>query len=140
MRATTLWQPYASLIAWGVKFRETRSYAPPGHLLGQRIAIHAAKRMDLSGLPPLQTILPPEAWDEGLLPSGAVVATALLADCIPTRDITDPDPYGNYGPGRWAWILEDIERLEAPVPARGYQGFWRLPWNTNRTVVLAHDY
>lgn len=44
MKALTLWQPWASLIAHGVKTIETRSWAPPLSLVGQRIAIHAAAR------------------------------------------------------------------------------------------------
>ena len=44
MKATTLWQPWASLIAIGAKYYETRDYPPPAKLLGQRIAIHAAVR------------------------------------------------------------------------------------------------
>jgi hypothetical protein len=44
LKAISLWQPWASLIAHGVKTIETRSWAPPKSLLGQRIAIHAAKR------------------------------------------------------------------------------------------------
>ena len=44
MYAISLWQPYASLIAEGIKVQETRNWAPPKHLIGERIAIHAAKR------------------------------------------------------------------------------------------------
>lgn len=43
MKAISLWQPYASLIALGAKTIETRSWAPPAQYLETRIAIHAAK-------------------------------------------------------------------------------------------------
>ena len=43
MKTISLWQPYASLIAAGVKTIETRGWAPPKRLMGQRIAIHAAR-------------------------------------------------------------------------------------------------
>ena len=46
MKAFTLWQPYASLIADGTKTIWTPSWAPPRSLIGQRIAIHAAKKCD----------------------------------------------------------------------------------------------
>ena len=46
MKAISLWQPWASLIACGVKPYETRSWAPPRELIGQPIAIHAAKKID----------------------------------------------------------------------------------------------
>jgi hypothetical protein len=46
MKAISLWQPWASLIACGAKPFETRSWAPPRDLIGQPIAIHAAKKID----------------------------------------------------------------------------------------------
>lgn len=46
MKAISLWQPWASLIACGAKPFETRHWAPPRALIGQPIAIHAAKRVD----------------------------------------------------------------------------------------------
>src|ERR1700694_167443 len=46
MKAISLWQPWASLIACGAKPYETRHWAPPRELIGQRIAIHAAKKVD----------------------------------------------------------------------------------------------
>lgn len=44
MKAVSLWQPWASLIACGAKTIETRSWPAPRTVVGQRIAIHAAKR------------------------------------------------------------------------------------------------
>jgi hypothetical protein len=46
MRAISLWQPWAQLIASGDKPFETRGWAPPIALIGQTIAIHAAKKID----------------------------------------------------------------------------------------------
>ena len=44
MKAITLHQPYASLIVDRQKHRfETRSWAPPLSIIGQWIAIHAAR-------------------------------------------------------------------------------------------------
>jgi hypothetical protein len=44
VKALTLHQPWASLVALGVKTIETRSWAAPRSLVGQHIAIHAGKR------------------------------------------------------------------------------------------------
>ncbi|KGT75815.1 hypothetical protein MA20_32000 [Bradyrhizobium japonicum] len=49
MKAISLWQPWASLIAVGAKPFETRHWAPPRELIGKRIAIHAAKKVDKYG-------------------------------------------------------------------------------------------
>jgi len=88
---TTIWQPWASLIAIGAKPYETRAYPPPRKLIGQRIAIHAAVRdpspllddMDHSVVEAIADAL--EAGGLGhrvcwaSLQRGAVVATAVLA-------------------------------------------------------------
>jgi len=44
MRALTFYQPFASLIICGAKGFETRYHAPPRKMIGERFAIHAAKR------------------------------------------------------------------------------------------------
>lgn len=44
MKALSLWEPWATLIALGVKRIETRSWPAPSSLLGERFAVHAAKR------------------------------------------------------------------------------------------------
>ncbi len=32
--------------------------------------------------------------------------------------------FGDYAPGRWAWILENVRALSEPIPARGALGLW----------------
>jgi hypothetical protein len=88
----------------------------------------------------------------GPMPLGAVVPTCQLVDCVPIRDRhtvplerqvtvghgtisldedycldedkTGQSPYGNFAPGRFAWLLADIEPLAQPVPTRGKQRLW----------------
>jgi hypothetical protein len=33
-------------------------------------------------------------------------------------------PLGDFTPGRYAWLLKDIEPIDPPVPAKGRQGLW----------------
>lgn len=205
MKALTLWQPWATLIAIGAKTIETRSWSTNHR---GPLAIHAAKTTagfytlpgDCEGtdeggwrygyIGNFQAGYCYRTTDEGKrgdtflvrlegaplemsLPLGAVVATANLVDCVPilagdrcdradqarlpyprieTRaddglfpdgwiDLyhpthgaaIDPDdglsipeqaPYGDFTPGRYAWLLDDIEPLPEPIPARGAQGLW----------------
>ena len=52
MNALTLHQPWAGLLAAGVKTIETRSWAAPQSAIGQQMAIHASKRkFNYYGLP-----------------------------------------------------------------------------------------
>ena len=144
MKALTLHQPWASLIAHGVKTIETRSWAPPQSLVGQRIAIHAGKNVvgpQLLNRNTRQAIarLFGEEWKKDI-PKGAVVATALLKDArqvgvqryvgrvlASSPSYTgwiEPDPYGDFSTGRWLWFLMDVEPCNPPVPAVGHQGLW----------------
>ena len=181
MRALTIWQPWASLIAEGVKTIETRSWPAPESVIGDRIAIHAAKRKPRTvfesanggGLPDW---FPADISDRSSLygrgeetadgwwfahqwtgPLGAVVATARLSACVPIvphRPDSTIAPYasamddgmvvvrlhdarvqacparyelaayGDFTPGRWAWLLDDVETLTEPIPAKGRQRLW----------------
>src|ERR1035438_4171252 len=138
MKALTLTQPWATLVAIGVKRIETRSWYT--HYRGP-LAIHAAK-----GFPnwaraqclfePFVSALRPHCATLGDIPRGVVLATCNLVGCreiihsvhpsLPEgeyivdggphgRIIPPPMPaleFGDYSDGRWAWILEDVERSE----------------------------
>lgn len=173
MKALTVRQPWAQLIALGVKSIETRSWST-----GYRgpLAIHAGKAKPEAHL--FGHHLDPEAWEVGRLdpgaprrlwqgsgpihdlPLGAVVAVADLVDVVPmidgslgwtedsdtppaalvlswdtsamlvdTRatgpfpDYSDQLPYGDFAPGRYAWLLDNVRPID-PVPAKGRLGLW----------------
>lgn len=93
MKAMTLYQPWASLIAEGVKTIETRPKQHPWRsAIGQTIAVHAAtKRLHhgkffLLGRDARVAGLDPERAQEiryAQVPFGAVVATCTLVDVVP---------------------------------------------------------
>ncbi|MFL5313070.1 MAG: ASCH domain-containing protein [Myxococcales bacterium] len=159
MKGLTLTQPWASLVAAGVKTIETRSwrsdYRGP-------IAIHAAKGLaGLRGSWPCAGANPtldelgefvdsqPRMLDAlldeygqffraGELPRGAIVAVAVLVDIVSTSDalgfdfIDDELPFGNFAPGRWAWVMSDVKPIKPPVEipsgaVRNYRGLWDVP-------------
>lgn len=130
MKALSVKQPWASLIACGAKRYETRSWATPHR---GPLAIHASTRFPRGGgawlddavlMGALVQLGPPSAW-----PLGSVVAVAVLVECVPTVPLTDglerlELACGDFAPGRWAWHLEQVHPLPAPVPARGRLGLW----------------
>lgn len=135
IKALPLWQPWASLIACGAKRIETRHWPAPRGLLGQRIAIHATKTKDWLHMceeEPFNLYVP----DRARLPLGAIVATVVLDRC---REITYEKAleleernwhelaFGNYEPGRFAWVLRDVLALAEPVPWKGSQGLFDVP-------------
>lgn len=132
MKALTLHQPWATLVAIGAKQIETRSWRT--HYRGP-LAIHAAKKSPLGAVRlafynPFYAALKAGGYEPFKpLPAGVVVATCRLVDCRLIVRIADwPDEpeveLGDYRPGRYMWLLEEVEKLEPPVPARGRQGVW----------------
>lgn len=139
IRAISVWQPWASLIATGAKQFETRSWATSYRGL---IAIQAAKRWtseEYATTRYLKTnfghILPD--WPDMPLPLGAVVCVAQLVDVIPTeKALLSIDAaeraFGSYGNGRYAWELHVVEMFDNPIPATGAQGLWWWRWEGGR--------
>lgn len=134
MKAISLWQPWASLVALSLKLIETRGRLT--HIRG-RIAIHAAAKK-YSGAA-LAALLAEAGVDSALvardLPLGAIVAVATLEDCVSvderhTRLISMPFRemvFGNYSAGRFAWMLKDVVPVVPAIPCKGRQGWFNLP-------------
>lgn len=149
MKAVTLWEPWASLVAIGAKPYEFRKWAAPGSIVGDRIAIHAGVRkvvpaevraiiMNLRGSESGRAALRPEIalpfldrllLSPGLARTGMVVATAKLGRPVRSDRImsefgvvlNDSDRAGHFN---FAWPLLDVEEMRPPIEARGAQGFW----------------
>lgn len=149
LRGLSLLQPWATLMAIGAKRIETRSWG-----VGYRgpLLIHASKgfgqdERHLCMEPPFCTAL----TDAGLeklrdLPLGSVLALVDLVDCIKIPDARpghgnlfgpptevrgvklppegDEALFGNYTPGRFAWVTAELRRLSEPIPYVGSLGVW----------------
>lgn len=134
IKALSLWQPWASLVAAGVKRHETRhwstSYRGP-------VAIHAAKTIDTAGAPDLlcQHVFG-EFWPK-TIPTGVIVAIADLTDCEPSERVADhltpaDRAAGNFTRGRFAWRFDNVRQLTTPIPLLGRQGLFN--WTQDEAV------
>lgn len=132
MKCLSVWQPFASLLAWRLKTIETRSWRCPLPLPSV-IAIHAAKKdvtAELCHLPQFidASLKVPGMSRLGGLPRGAVVAIGRLSACWSTNDplgLSDQEKaFGDYSPGRWAWKFDLVYKLPEPIVATGRQGLW----------------
>ena len=147
MKAITLTQPWATLVAIGAKQVETRSWATSYR---GPLAIHAAKGLkSVGGYKGLADLVDSEPFfrafvQHGLaqrhsdpediiqeLPMGAIVAMCVLVDCVHAahwahyHGISDQErAFGDYADGRYAWLLADIKPLPEPIPAKGALGLW----------------
>jgi hypothetical protein len=153
IRGITLHEPWATLVAIGLKKFETRSWATTyrGKLL-----IHAATRK--ADVNPFRGLYVYKGWEElsnqekhgytvcaeinkRIPPTfGCVVAIAELTNCLKMRSVGDGSPIdsgitieeqtkieratGDWKSGRYAWKLENIQMLEIPIPYKGKQGLW----------------
>jgi hypothetical protein len=147
VKALTLTQPWATLVAIGAKKIETRSWSTDyrGPLL-----IHAAKGLssvggqiglaDLCLEEPFHEVLA-KSGDLGHLAFGAIVALVELEDVrytgaqnpqglrpAPAPWLKELGPrekaFGNFDLGRYGWSLRLVRRFERPIPSRGALGLW----------------
>ena len=121
MKAITLWQPWAALVADGSKRYETRGWNTQHR---GRLAIHSAKTEK-----GLQYARDNDIPIPGRLEFGKVLCIVDLIEVYKTETLFQMLPgeqllLGDFSPGRFAWMIKLIEVLETPIPASGSQGFW----------------
>ena len=138
-------QPWATLVALGANVIETRDW--PTKYRGP-FAIHSAKGFPrearaLCRQQPFRDALAAGGYNSAEdLPLGAVVALVNLDSllvCGPEtlREIRARSKrgelplheadFGDFSDGRFGFVLNEVHRVEPPVPARGMLGFWTLP-------------
>ncbi len=136
-KVLSLWQPWASLVAYGEKCWETRSWRTNyrGPLL-----IHAAlsrKGWGTSSYSVKQQLSiarygDPRKPRPGEYPHGAIVARVELVDVVEIDQAlirATPLPeriLGDWRPGRFAWKLEHPVMFNTALPCRGRQGLFDL--------------
>lgn len=124
MKAITIKQPFASLIAAGLKDYEFRTWKT-----GYRgeILIHAGKSIDQEAMKKFECY-------ELDCPTGCIIAKAMLSDCVRITDsvrqelrnknylvysgTTENPDWDGYG-----FKLENVEKLE-PISVNGMLGLW----------------
>jgi hypothetical protein len=112
MKALSVKQPWANMIASGRKTIETRRW---GTTYRGPLAIASTKIPNVK-------------------PAGCVLAVATLTDCRPMRFSDEQRAHVGYERGLYAWILADIRRLDVPLPVRGYQGLYEVDLATGSST------
>ena len=152
MKALTLTQPWATLVAVGENSIETRSW---GTSYRGPLSIHSAKGFprdarELCRMSPYRDALRSHGYADALsLPLGAVIAVAELIDVIKftrgtLRDVrarakggefpTHEADFGDFSPGRYGWMLKNVRALHEPIPARGMLGLWEVSAGTQARI------
>jgi hypothetical protein len=161
VRALTLTQPWAGLVASGIKLVENR----PRKMIkredfGKPFAIHASREIDESVYDRISEIAPDiltierrgEAtirtvpcfrdWYRFSRDISAVIAVATIDREVATAsglrrtaDIVELGEQERWFFGPIGYVLRDVRALATPVPCRGRQGFWTLPHDVERQVM-----
>lgn len=132
MKALTICQPYAELIACREKRVENRTWATS---LRGPLYIHAGKNrswLEVYFTKDGYEVDKPTGIYLSLMDFGALIATANLIDCLPIEPVMS-GAYDEKYPwlrahkhvnGPWCWVLDNVKRLERPIPYRGAQGLF----------------
>lgn len=146
MKAITVLQPWATLIAIGEKGFETRCWATKHR---GELAIHAGKKIDREAceIPKIKEALARHGFTVENLPTGSIIATVELEECwkvigiadVPVKGThvlsvgnrmfgmtqdCDEFHFGDYSECRYAWELTNLMQLPQPVAAKGQQRIW----------------
>ena len=136
MQAITLWQPWASFIAWGFKLIETRTHNRFRCLVGQRIAIHAGLRFDETAEQRARAWMGDQQWHQlqaylardgyprlQIVCSAYVLASRRLTAQDSSLALCDCGGGDLYGL-RLSYVRPPRSMLAS---IRGHQGIWPVP-------------
>ncbi len=133
MKAITILQPWAWLLASGKKHCETRPWKTDYR---GEILIHAGKKDFTNAL--RQTILEERymrkagVFDTEMI-TGAIIGKAKLVNCVfvdeAIQDLMRKQHMQEYVFGyfvkyQYAWVFEEAELFERPFPTTGKRGLW----------------
>lgn len=144
VKALSIHQPWASLIAMGLKHFETRSwttnYRGPLLICASKHKLSFGQRHDIVRCKDIPTeyrkyFYEPSGFGrDGLyagLPFGKALCLVDLADCqltgivLPEVSFRLETKFGDFFPGRFAWRLKNVRTFE-PFAVRGQRGLFEV--------------
>lgn len=134
MKAISIKQPWASLIAHGIKDIENRTWKCPQKYIGQRVLIHASgchgKKFDINLTDEQMKQAFPlisEKSTSGKWEFGAIIGSVVIADCVQNH----PSVWAEKGV--WNWVLKDAVPFDKPIMnVKGKLSFWE--YNLEETL------
>ncbi|MTI68090.1 MAG: ASCH domain-containing protein [Firmicutes bacterium] len=147
MKCLTIMEPFGTLIAIGEKKIETRSWRTKYR---GKMAIHTSKNINKYSK---NRCLEKEFMDllkdkyikieehkrvKYNFNFGSIIAVGELIDCVKMKEKHDNYAlldngvrvegnefiFGDYRPGRYAWIFENVQLLDKPIPTKGQLRLW----------------
>lgn len=146
MKALTLTQPWATLMATHRPSRWKTSKEPPWKTIETRswrtdyrgeLVIHAAKcvpEFAARSCEHQDFVRALDGRSARELPASVGLCVVRVVGCVRTEDVWKVGPdgcptveelaFGDYSPGRFAWLTEYLRPLENQTPVRGALGLW----------------
>lgn len=133
LRACTVRQPWATLVAQGRKPWENRSRPIPGLSAPRWVAVHAAQALhSREGLAWAAQLAPDVV--PGTLPRSALLALALVGPAVRVEQVQHGD---EWACGPWCHPVLQVVQLPRPVPCAGALGLWRVRGDALHDVLAA---
>lgn len=117
MLAISVMQPWAHAIIFWNKDIENREWRPDSKLIGDRIAIHASKKLDQGAMRALRCCDMMDRLSGYAL--GAIIGTVRVAGIVDNHS-------SRWWTGPYGIVLAEPLALREPIPASGALGLWRL--------------
>lgn len=133
MRALTVRQPYADAIAFGTKRIENRTKPLPAKYIGVPVALHAGKDLHASGITAVDlSKVTGDRIHEWQDTRSAILAVVRFKGSHRCADVHwCCRPWGQVEttahPEVWHWEIDEVIRLDEPVPTSGALSFWTVP-------------
>lgn len=152
MRALSLTQPWATLVAMGIKPVENRKWRPSDKLLGEDFAIHASAKFDYKDAAWIQEHFADDKVVIDLL-NGKHVQSAILGVVKLAGYMRGGTYFHRVGMeirgeethelmhskwffGKFGYVLEDVRTLPSPViGVKGSLNFWNVPQEIEKEVL-----
>ena len=112
--ALSIQQPWADLALFKGKEIENRTWRLPDKMKGQRIYVHAGKKIDTSA--PLRFCAALAPNPENRL--GAILGEVTIVDCVEVSE-------SKWFVGPYGFVLADAVAYDTPIPCVGRLGFFK---------------
>lgn len=138
MKAISLWRPWPWTFFHAGKRFENRTWKPPESIIGELVAMHAAKKYDAD------TEMDMRGGRFGkhamIVPPGASAHPTGIVGVFRVTGYIDLEQFEGVIDSPWAfgpvcWTVSDVVQLDQPIPYRGRQGLWNLEDDLAATLL-----
>lgn len=134
MKAISLYEPWATLVALGLKRYETRYWK----IFYRGPLLICASKNKLPFIEIASLLYAAKLTTEDLQ-YGKILAVVDLVEIFPTNNLIVPDSerkWGDFTWGRYAWQFTNIRRLVNPPVVRGRQGLFNVPDDLIKNIEM----